>query len=393
MSYANISLTKHKQYKGKLWTMSKVPLENKEDLSTYYSPWVAAPCLEIAKDPSTAYDYTWKNNSVAIISDGSAVLGLGNIWWLAWLPVMEGKSILMKQFAWLDAIPLVLDTQDPDEIIKIVTAVSPTFGAINLEDIKAPQCFYIEQKCKELTNIPIFHDDQHGTAIVTLAALINAFKVLNNEVAPWEGVGGLWKTSIADLKIVISWAWAAGTAIAKLLWKFGATNIIVLDSKWALSSKRAWLNIYKQELVSYNIDDLDGSLSDVIVWADMFVWVSKPDIMTADDIKAMADKPLVFALSNPNPEIPIDIALEAGAYIYASWRSDVPVQINNILAFPGMMRWAIDARIQNITDDHKLAAAIAIADMVQEPHQTYLLPDALTSNVAEIVAQAVMNVG
>ena len=379
MSYADISLQKHKQYKWKLATTSKVPLENKEDLSTYYSPWVAAPCLEIAKNPSTAYDYTWKNNSVAIISDGSAVLWLGNIWWLAGLPVMEGKAILMKQFAWLDAIPLVLDTQDPDEIINIVKNVAPTFGAINLEDIKAPQCFYIEQKCKELTDIPVFHDDQHGTAIVVLAALINALKLIEKD--------------IADLKIVISWAWAAGTAIAKLLWKYGATNIIVLDSRWALTTKRDWLNTYKQELVAYNKEDLEWWLSEVIIWADMFVWVSQPDIMTAADVQAMSDKPLVFALSNPNPEITLETAIEAGAYIYAAWRSDVSVQINNILAFPGIMRWAIDGRLSNIEDTHKLAAAIAIASMVDVPNQEYLLPDALESNVAQIVAQAVMSVG
>jgi len=348
MSYADISLQKHKQYKWKLATTSKVPLENKEDLSTYYSPWVAAPCLEIAKNPSTAYDYTWKNNSVAIISDGSAVLWLGNIWWLAGLPVMEGKAILMKQFAWLDAIP-------------------------------APQCFYIEQKCKELTDIPVFHDDQHGTAIVVLAALINALKLIEKD--------------IADLKIVISWAWAAGTAIAKLLWKYGATNIIVLDSRWALTTKRDWLNTYKQELVAYNKEDLEWWLSEVIIWADMFVWVSQPDIMTAADVQAMSDKPLVFALSNPNPEITLETAIEAGAYIYAAWRSDVSVQINNILAFPGIMRWAIDGRLSNIEDTHKLAAAIAIASMVDVPNQEYLLPDALESNVAQIVAQAVMSVG
>ncbi len=375
MNFDERSLEKHKEHQWKVATKSKVSVNNKDDLSIYYTPWVAAPCLAIQKDPALAYDYTWKNNSVAVISDGSAVLWLGNIWWLAGLPVMEGKCILMKEFAWLDAIPIILDTQDPDEIINIVKNIAPTFWAINLEDIWAPNCFYIEEKLQELTNIPIFHDDQHGTAIVVLAALINALKVISKE--------------IASLKIVISWAGAAWTAIAKLLRSYGATNIVCLDSKWTLYPWRDRMNPYKDILAWYNRDKLTGDLSEVIEWADMFVWVSKPDILSKADVESMNDSAMIFALSNPNPEISLEDAMAWWAAIYGAGRSDVPVQINNLIAFPGILRGLIDARIENVEEKHKLAAAMALAHAVKEPSAELLLPDSLDKNIAYVVAEAV----
>ncbi len=375
MDYKKLALEKHKHYKGKVAISSKVPLENKDDLSTYYSPWVAQPCLEIAKNPDLAYEYTRKSNSVAVVSDGSAVLWLGNIWWLASLPVMEGKWILMKAFADIDAIPIVLDTQDPDEIINIVKNIAPTFWAINLEDISAPNCFYIEEKLKEITNIPIFHDDQHGTAVVVLAALVNALKVLNKKAE--------------DLKVVIAWAWAAWTAVANLLHLHGVQNIICLDSKGTLTTGRDRMNPYKDKLAVYNINQESGSLSEVIVWADLFVWVSKPNILTRDDVSNMNDDAMVFALSNPDPEITLEEAKAWWAAIYAAWRSDVPVQINNLIAFPGILRWAIDARLPNIDDKHKLAAAYALANAVENPHHELLLPDSLDREIAYVVAEAV----
>lgn len=377
MDYKQEAIQKHSQYKWKVGIVSKVPLENKDDLSTYYTPGVAEPCLRIAQDPELAYKYTRKSNSVAVVSDGSAVLGLGNIGWLASLPVMEGKGILMKAFADLDAIPIVLDTQDQDEIINIVKNIALTFGAINLEDIKAPNCFYIEEKLKELTNIPIFHDDQHGTAVVVLAALVNALKVINKNAE--------------DLKVVIAWAWAAWTAVAHLLHKHWVQNIICLDSKWALITWRDRMNPYKDMLAVYNINQESWTLSEVIVWADLFVWVSKPDILTRDDVSTMNENAMVFALSNPNPEITLEEAKAWGAAIYAAGRSDVPVQINNLIAFPGILRWAIDARLPNIDDKHKLAAAYALAHAVEKPHHELLLPNSLDRNIAYVVAEAVKN--
>ncbi len=377
MDYKKRALEKHKYYKGKVAISSKVPLENKDDLSTYYSPWVAQPCLEIASNPELAYDYTWKSNSVAVVSDWSAVLGLGNIWWLASLPVMEGKWILMKAFADLDAIPIVLDTQDQDEIINIVKNIAPTFWAINLEDIKAPNCFYIEEHLKEITNIPVFHDDQHGTAVVVLAALVNALKVINKKAE--------------NLKVVIAGAWAAWTATANLLHMHGVQNIICLDSKWTLTTWRDRMNPYKEKLATYNINQESWSLSEVIVWADLFIWVSKPDILTREDVSNMNGDAMVFALSNPDPEITLEEAKAWWAAIYAAWRSDVPVQINNLIAFPGILRGAIDARLSNIDDKHKLAAAYALADAVKNPHHELLLPDSLDRNIAWVVAEAVKN--
>lgn len=373
------SLSEHIKYKWKLAVASKVPLETRQDLATYYSPWVAAPCLEIAKDPSTAKQYTWKNNSVAVVSDGTAVLWLGNIGWLAWLPVMEWKSILFKQFGNVDAIPIVLESTDPDETIRTVINIAPTFWWINLEDIKAPECFYIEETLKEKLNIPVFHDDQHGTAIVVLAGLINALRVTNK--------------NINEVKIVVSGAGAAGIAITKLLALAWATHIIMIDSKWAILAWRDGLNPYKESLCYLNKNNESGKLSDVIVGTDVFIWVSgQKDDLNANDIRTMNSDPIIFALSNPDPEVNPDIAQQSGAAIIATGRSDYPNQLNNVLVFPGLFRGIFDGNISQITDDHKLAAAHAIANYVTQPTATMIIPDALDTNVASIVAKAVMSV-
>ena len=375
-NYYELALKMHKKYKWKIQINSKVPLENKEDLSIYYTPWVAEPCRVIHSNPESSYEYTWKNNSVAVISDGSAVLGLGNIWWLASLPVMEGKAILFKEFGWVDAVPIVLDTQDPDQIIETIKNIAPTFWWINLEDIKAPSCFYIENKLKQILDIPVFHDDQHWTAIVVLAWLINALKLV-------------WK-KFENIKIVISGAGAAWIAIAKLLHKYWAKNIITLDSRWAIYIWRDNLNPYKEEIAKYNINNEKWTIHDVIQWTDVFIWVSQPNILTAEDIKKMNEKPIVFALSNPIPEIMPNEAKKWWAYIIATWRSDFPNQVNNLLAFPGIFRWALDARLKSIEDKHKIAAAEALANYVWDKlNPEYILPSPLDKNVAKIVAEAV----
>lgn len=372
------SLIEHKAHKWKLAVTSKVPLLNRQDLATYYSPGVAAPCLEIAKDSSTAKDYTWKNNSVAVVSDGTAVLWLGNIGGLAGLPVMEGKSILFKQFGGVDAIPIVLASTDPEETIRTVINIAPTFGGINLEDIKAPECFYIEETLKEKLNIPVFHDDQHGTAIIVLAGLINALRVTNKD--------------ISQIKIIVSGAGAAGIAITKLLALYGATHIIMIDSKWAILSGRDWLNTYKESVCYLNKNNENGKLSDVIQGADVFIGVSgQVDDLSANDIRSMKSDPIIFALSNPNPEVDPEIAKQAGATIIATGRSDYPNQLNNVLVFPWLFRGVFDGNISQITDDHKLAAAKAIADYITEPTADMIIPDAFDPNIANIVAQAVMN--
>ena len=378
MDYAQEAINQHKHYRWKLTTQSKVPLETKDDLATYYTPWVAAPCLEIAKDKNLAYDYTWKNNSVAIVSDGSAVLWLWNIWPEAWLPVMEWKAILFKKYGNIDAIPIVLNTQDPDEIIKVVEAIAPTFGGINLEDIAAPNCFYIEEELKKRLNIPVFHDDQHGTAIVVLAWLTNALKLKNTE--------------LSSQKIVISWAWAAAIAIGKLLKKAWAENIIFLDSKWVIHNWRTDLNKYKQEVSAWNLDQISGSLDDAIKWADIFIWVSKPGLLHTGHIQSMNENPIIFALANPTPEIMPDEAISAGAFIVATSRSDFPNQVNNVLAFPGIFRGALDGRISQITDEHKIAAAKALANFVKNPDREHIIPSAFDEWVADMVAEAVKNV-
>lgn len=373
------SLAEHIKYKGKLAVNSKVPLVTRQDLATYYSPGVAAPCLEIAKDPDSAKLYTWKNNSVAVVSDGTAVLGLGNIWGLAGLPVMEGKSILFKQFGDVDAVPIVLASTDPDETIRTVINIAPTFWGINLEDIKAPECFYIEETLKEKLNIPVFHDDQHGTAIVVLAGLINALRVVNKE--------------ISEVKIVVSGAGAAGIAITKLLALAGATHIIMIDSKGAIVSWRDGLNKYKESLCYLNKNNETGKLADIIVGADVFVGVSgQKNDLNAHDIIGMATDPIVFALSNPDPEVNPDIAKQSGAAIIATGRSDYPNQLNNVLVFPWLFRGIFDGNVSQITDDHKLAAAHAIANYITQPTADMIIPDALDTNIAPLVAKAVMSI-
>lgn len=379
MTIYETSLAEHLKYKWKLAVASKVPLNSRQDLATYYSPWVAAPCLEIAKDPSAAYLYTWKKNSVAVVSDGTAVLGLGNIGGLAGLPVMEGKAILFKHFADVDAVPLVLSTQDPDEIIRIVEGIAPTFWWINLEDISAPNCFYIEEELKKRLNIPVFHDDQHGTAIVVLAGLINALRVLNKD--------------ISQIKIVLSWAGAAGIAIIKLLALYGAKHIVALDSKGAIYEGRDWLNSYKVSIAYLNQHSQKGSLSDCVHGADVFIGVSgQKDDLSAEDIQTMASDPIIFALSNPDPEVNPDTAKQAGAKIIATGRSDYPNQLNNVLIFPWLFRGILDASIPQITDDHKLAAALALANYVVEPTADHIIPDALDMQVPSIIAEAVKKI-
>ncbi len=375
MNYYTRSLEEHKKYQGKVWITSRVPLETRDDLSTYYSPGVAQPCLEIAENPEKAYDYTWKGRSIAVVSDGTAVLGLGNIGGLAGLPVMEGKAVLFKAFGGVDAIPIVLDTQDPEEIIKTIEHIAPSFWGINLEDISAPNCFYIEEELKKRLNIPVFHDDQHGTAIVVLAGLINALKITKKEI--WS------------LKIVIAGAGAAGLAIAKLLKSYGAKWIIITDSKGAIHNWRSDLNHYKQERTATNLQQEQGDLKEVLKGADVFVGVSKPNLITAEEVKTMNSDPIIFALSNPEPEILPDEARKGGARIIATGRSDFPNQINNVLVFPGLFKWILEARIPQIEEKHKIAAAEALAKMVANPSPELIIPSALDKSVAEQVSEAV----
>ena len=376
--YASLSIQKHLEYKGKLWTHSKVPLNDKEDLSIYYTPGVAQPCREIAQNAEKAYDYTWKGNTVAIVSDGSAVLWLGNIWGIAGLPVMEGKAILFKEFGWVDAIPLVLNTQDPDEVIRVVEAISPTFWGINLEDISAPNCFYIEEELKKRLSIPVFHDDQHGTAIVVLAWLINALKLVKKE--------------FADVKIVISWSGAAGTAIAKLLHEYGAKNIVMTDSKWAIYLGRDGMNKYKDEIAAYNINNEQGQLKDIIRNADVFIGVSQPNLLLGEDIQTMASQPIVFAMANPNPEVIPEEAEKWNVFVYATGRSDYPNQINNLLAFPGIFKWALKWRKTAITTAHKLAAAEVLANSVDNVGVYNIIPSPLDKSLADKIAEAMKDI-
>ncbi len=383
MDYNIESLKIHKEKRGKLAIQSKVSIENKDDLSVAYTPWVAAVSSYVAERPQRAYDYTFKGNSVAIVSDGSAVLGLGNIGPEAALPVMEGKAILFKEFAGIDGIPLVLNTQDTNEIINTVKAIAPTFGGINLEDIKAPKCFEIEEKLQNI-GIPVFHDDQHGTAIVLLAAMLNACKVANKK--------------IEDLKVVVVGGGAAGTAITKLLRCVGqdpqvcipVKDILVCDSKGIISRNRTDLNPAKQSLLTYtNKDNRDGTLKDAIKGADCFIGVSAPNLLTAEDIKTMNTDPFIFAMANPTPEIMPEEAKKWGARIVGTGRSDFPNQINNVLAFPGIFKGALIAQAKQITPKMKIAAAHALANYLEQPTAEEILPSPLDKNVAEVVANAV----
>lgn len=378
MDYKKLSIEKHLEYNWKLKTESKVPLESLDDLATYYSPWVAAPCLEIEKDPKKSYDLTWRKNTIAVVSDWTAVLWLGNIWGLASLPVMEWKCILFKHFWLVDAVPIVLKTQNPDEIINIVENISPTFWWINLEDIKAPECFYIEEKLRERLDIPVFHDDQHWTAIVTLAWIINAIKITGREVK--------------DTKIVVTGAWAGAIACIKLLREYWFKNIITFDSRWVIYSWRDNLNKYKEDIANLNTEDFRWNLQEAVKNRDIFIGLSgQPNSITPEDVSNMNDKSIIFAVSNPDPEITPEEAKKWWAYIISTWRSDYPNQINNVLAFPWIFRWILDAWIPNITEEHKLIAAKALASAVETPNPDKIIPGVLEEWIVDIVANAIKN--
>ena len=372
------ALQLHETWKGKLETVSKTPVRTGEDLALAYTPGVAEPCRVIAGNKDAAYTYTWKSNTVAVVSDGSAVLGLGNIGPYAAMPVMEGKAVLFKEFGGVNAVPICLDTQDTEEIIKAVTYLAPGFGGINLEDISAPRCFEIEERLKQTLNIPVFHDDQHGTAIVVLAGIINALKVV--------------KKQAADCKVVINGAGSAGVAITKLLLRYGFSNVILCDRSGALSRTSTGLNWMKKNMVEItNPKQETGSLADVMREADIFVGVSAPNTVTPDMVKTMNTDAVLFALSNPVPEIMPDVARAAGARIVGTGRSDFPNQINNVVAFPGIFKGALEGRARQITEEMKLAAAKAIASLVpaEKLNEDYIMPEAFDPGVAEVVAQAV----
>jgi len=371
------SLKLHKKFHGKLEIKSKVPIKNRADLSLAYTPGVAEVCRVIGKDKTLAREYTMKRNMVAVVSDGSAILGLGNLGPEAALPVMEGKAILFKEFAGVDAFPICLDTQDTEEIIKTIKYLAPVFGGINLEDISAPRCFEIEERLKKELSIPVMHDDQHGTATVVLAAMINAMK--------------LKKMDKALAKVVISGAGAAGTAVAKMLIKYGFKNIFVCDSKGLLHSQRTDLNPAKQELAAMANSKIgaDNSLVGVLKNADVFIGVSGPKIIDREMVKKMNSKPVVFALANPVPEIMPDEAIAGGAYIVASGRSDFPNQINNVLAFPGIFRGALDNKVAQITDEMLIKAAKNLAGYVKNLKPNNILPQPLDKGVVKVVAKAI----
>lgn len=372
------ALNAHREWKGKLEVKVRSKVSDPQELAVAYTPGVAQPCLEIAKNPADAYVYTRKWNTVAVVSDGSAVLGLGNIGGLAGLPVMEGKAVLFKEFGGVDAIPIVLSTQDTDEIVAAVKAIAPSFGGINLEDISAPRCFEVERRLKEELDIPVFHDDQHGTAVVALCALINALKIVHKR--------------IEDVKIVINGPGAAGTAICKLLHLYGAKNILMIDREGILYKGRPGMNFAKCELAEItNLEGVRGKLPEAIVGADVFLGVSAPGALTKEMVKSMAKDPIIFAMANPTPEIMPDEAKAAGARIVATGRSDFPNQINNVVVFPGIFRGALDARVSAITDEMKIAAAEALAALISEEElcEDYVLPGAFDRRVAPAVAEAV----
>ena len=373
------ALQKHKEWQGKIGTDVKAKVANAEDLTYAYTPGVAEPCREIAKDEALAYEYTMKANTIAVVSDGSAVLGLGNIGAKAAMPVMEGKAVLFKEFGGVNAVPIVVDTQDPDEIINIVKNIAPGFGGINLEDISSPRCVYIEDALKKELDIPVFHDDQHGTAIVTVAALINALKLVDKKPE--------------DIKLVISGAGAAGYSCAKLIRDLGVENIIVCDSHGAISELMLNSgNPVKAKIAElFNPDNFEGSVKEALVGADVFVGVSAPNIIDGNDIKNMNDNAIVFAMANPVPEIDYQEAIEAGAKVVATGRSDFPNQINNVLAFPGIFKGALESRAPQITDQMKMAAAKALAAFVKEDelNPEYVIPSAFEEGIADAVSQAV----
>lgn len=376
MDYNQLALDLHEKYKGKITTRLRDSSElDRDKLSAYYTPGVGAVSRAIAEHPEDLGKYTWTNNLVAVISDGSAILGLGDLGPKAAMPVMEGKALLFKHFADIDSMPIVLDVHTPDEIVATVKAIAPSFGAINLEDIAAPKCFEVEERLKAELDIPVFHDDQHGTAVVVLAGLINACKVTGRD--------------LRDSKIVVVGAGAAGTAIAKLLAKYGATNLLAVDSKGILSRDRDDLNEEKKMLLEYVNSDQNGSMSDAIAGADIFIGVSRAGLLTAEMVESMSDSPIVFGLANPVPEIMPDVAKEAGVAVLATGRSDFPNQVNNSLAFPGIFRGALDNGVNKITDDHKVAAAEALASLVENPTADCIIPSPFDERVVPTVANVI----
>jgi len=367
------ALDEHKKLRGKIEVTLKDKLDDPEKLKLYYTPGVGAVSTYVAENPSEAREYTWLNNSVAVISDGSAVLGLGNIGPLGALPVMEGKCMLFKQFANIDAVPIVLNVHSADEIVSAVKAIAPSFGAINLEDISAPICFEVEQRLKDELNIPIMHDDQHGTAVVVLAGLINAMKVVGK--------------NLSDCKIVLVGAGAAGVAIAKLLYKYARPQIVAVDSKGIIETTRDNLNTEKKLLLEFSDDIQPGCLEDAIKDADIFIGVSQPGLLTQDMVKTMAKDPIIFALANPVPEIYPNEAKAAGAAVVATGRSDFPNQVNNALAFPGIFRGALDNQVEKITDGHKIKAAETIAGFIKNPTKDEIIPSIFEADLTNSISK------
>lgn len=376
MNYDERALDLHRRHKGKITTTLRDTSElTRETLSTYYSPGVGAVSKAIAEDPSKLPEYTWTNNLVAVISDGSAVLGLGDIGPKASMPVMEGKALLFKHFAGIDSIPITLDVHTPDEIVATIKAISSSFGAINLEDISAPKCFEVEERLKAELDIPVFHDDQHGTAIVTLAGLINAMKVVGKR--------------LEDTKIVVIGAGAAGTAIIKLLHLYAKPQIIAVDSKGIVGASRSDLNTEKQKLLEFVDASAEGNLEDALADADIFIGVSQPGLLTKELVAKMAERPVVFALANPIPEIMPDVAKEAGVAIIATGRSDFPNQVNNAVAFPGIFKGALRSGVKKITDAHKIIAAETIASLVETPDAEHIIPSVFDERLVPEIAKVI----
>jgi malate dehydrogenase (oxaloacetate-decarboxylating) len=379
MDYAKEALKMHHEWKGKLSVVPKMSIKDKNDLSIAYTPGVAQPCLEIQKDKDLSYELTGRWNTVAVVTDGTAVLGLGDIGPEAGMPVMEGKCVLFKEFGGVDAIPLCIRSKEVDKIVETVSLLAGSFGGVNLEDISSPRCFEIERRLKECCDIPIFHDDQHGTAVVTLAALINALKIVGKD--------------IKDIKVVISGAGAAGVAIIKLLMSIGLKNVIMCDSKGIIYKGRDRLNEITTQMAEItNTELVKGTLADAMKGADVFIGASAPGIVTEDMVKSMADKPILFPMANPVPEIMPDLAIKAGAAVVGTGRSDFPNQINNVLAFPAIFRGALDVRASDINDDMKTAAAYALASLIsdEELSAEYIIPKPFDPRVKDAVATAVM---
>ena len=377
MNFNELSLKMHEENKGKIAVCSKVSVKTRDDLSTAYTPGVAEPCRKIAEDKMNVYRYTAKGNLVAVVSDGTAVLGLGDIGPEAAMPVMEGKAILFKEFGNVDAFPICLDTKDPDEIVETVIRLAPTFGGINLEDISAPRCFEIEARLKEALDIPVFHDDQHGTAVVVLAAIINGLKLTGKKAE--------------ECKVVLNGSGAAGIAIAKLLLSYGFKNLILCDRKGMINKGTANNPVKKEMAEITNLSQQSGSLADALKGADIFIGVSAPGSVTTEMVKTMNPDPMIFAMANPTPEIMPDEAKAAGARIIGTGRSDFPNQINNVLVFPGLFRGALDVRAKSITEEMKMAASKALASLIDEKdlNPDYIIPDAFDPRVAKAVSKAV----